>query len=310
MKNITKILILFISLFLIDISNCFASTKTFDRNTLNNYGVKKSWKITESNKSNILKTPAVDASEKIYDYADVLTDDEEKELKKSIDKFIETTKMDMVIVIPDFYYYNDNENEEYAADFFDYNDFGMKYENNSGILFLRNATEDNPYYNIYTFGNAQLYFSYNRLENTLDNIYSDISGKNYLKGFNQFIDEMTEYYNDGIPSSMRGYKVDEKGYLYEIYTIPWIWILMISLILTVIIMVILIMNNKMIKKASRATEYLDEGSLKFTNKTDQYVRSHTSSYVISSSSSSGGGGFSSSSGSSGGGHSSGGGRHG
>lgn len=311
MKKIINLLIVFISVFFLKASNCYASTNTFDRNKLDNYGVNKAWEINKNNKTKVLNTPAVDANEKIYDYADVLTEEEEKSLKKSIDKFIEVTKMDMVIVIPDFEYYADYQNEEYAADFYDYNDFGMKYENNSGVLFLRNANNNDPYYNIYTFGNAQLYFSHDRLENTLDNIYNAISEKNYLTGFNQYINEMTKYYKAGIPYSMRGYKVDEKGYLYEVYAIPWLWILGIALILTIITMAILIANNKMIKKSTHAAEYLNKESFEYTNKKNQYVRSHTSSYIITSSSgSSGGGGFSSHSGSSGGGHSSGGGRHG
>lgn len=308
MKKTLSIL-LFVSLFFTNIITCQASTKTFDRNDLENYGVNKDWKITEQNKSKVLKTPAVDAKEKIYDYADILGEEEEKELKQKIDDFITTTKMDMVIVIPTFSYYSDQENEDYAANFYDYNDFGMDFDNNSGILFLRNANPEDPYFNIYTFGSAQLYFNYDRLENTLDNIYYDISNKQYQVAFEKFIDEMTDYYKSGIPKVMKSYKVNKEGYLYKIYTIPWIPVILISLTITLIIMLILVKKNKMVLKASEAAEYINKESIKITERKDTFITSHTSSYTISSSSG-GGGGFSSSGGSSGGGHSSGGGRHG
>ena len=71
----------------------------------------------------------------------------------------------------------------------------------------------------------------------------------------------------------------------------------------------------MVMKASEATEYLNKGSVKLSERKDKFITSHTSSHTISSDSGGGGsfgggGGFSSSIGSSGGGHSSGGGRHG
>ena len=75
-------------------------------------------------------------------------------------------------------------------------------------------------------------------------------------------------------------------------------------------MSIMVKKNKMVAKATKATEYLDRQSIKYTEKHDDFITSHVSSYRISSSSGGSGGGFSSSGGSSGGGHSSGGGRHG
>ena len=70
-------------------------------------------------------------------------------------------------------------------------------------------------------------------------------------------------------------------------------------------MLILVSKNKMVRKAITANEYLDKGSINYTQSMDQFVRSHTTHYTVSSSSGGGGHG-----GSSGGGHSSGGGRHG
>lgn len=312
MKNKLKILFV-ITMFFTDIINCSASTKTFDRESLPNYGVNKNWEITSSNKQKILNTPAVDASEKIYDYANVLTDEEEVILKDKIDSFISETKMDMVIVIPSFSYSTDSENEDYAANFYDYNDFGITDHKNSGVLFLRNANPADPYYNIYSFGDSQLYYDYDRLEKVLDSVYKDISNENYLSGFTRFINKMADYYHKGPSSNLEGYKVDKNGYLYKSYTIPWFEAIGASLLITIIVLVVLIKKNKMIMRASSATEYLDKQSFIINERKDKFITSHIHSYTLSSSDGEGGssgGGFTSSSGSSGGGHSSGGGRHG
>ena len=95
--------------------------------------------------------------------------------------------------------------------------------------------------------------------------------------------------------------------LYD-YTIPWLLALIISSVITCIIMIILTSKNKMVKKASVAKEYLDSASVNYTNRNDEFISTHTTSYTVSSSSGGGGGG--SHSGSSGGGHGGGGGRHG
>lgn len=319
-KNCLKILLLLF--LLMGIGNVYAKPYTYERNESNNYGVNKKWSITENNLPNVLDTPLVDAKEKIIDFDDVLTDSEEEELTKLIKKFIEKTNMDMVIVIPNFPYSNDSENEDYAADFYDYNDYGLDFEKYSGVLFLRNHYDADPFFNIYTFGYAQLFFSYNRLENLLDDIYPDIKSENYVKGFTTFINTMIDYYDRGIPREMRNYYVDDMGYLkqsnskaypdfkYEErqFQPSWLIYLLISLGITAIIMGILIKKNKMVVKVKTAGEYLNKNSVNINNRKDVFVSSHTSSYTTSSSS--GGGGFSSHGGSSGGGHSGGGGRHG
>lgn len=307
MKKLSKILLAILIVFLnINIYNAQVYTK--NRNSLSNYGVNKKWNINNNNLDNILNTPYVDASEKIYDFSDILTATEENVLKQKIDNFVELTNMDMVIVTENIPYSIDTVNEEYAADFYDYNDFGIDFTNYSGVLILRNTYESDRYYNIYTFGDAQLYFSYERLEDTLDSIYYDISNDYYLDGFSTFIDDMTNYYNSGIPSTMKNYYVDDMGYLQEKYNPPIFLAFIISLIITVIIMFILIKKNKMIKKEKEAKAYLEKDTINYTEKRDDFITSKTTSYVTSSSS--GGGSRSSSGGSSGGGHSSGGGRHG
>ena len=309
-----KLLIILIPLILFGFINVNAAPEVKDRGTLDNYGVNKKWKITEDNKVNIMATPLVDAKEKIYDFSGVLQEDEIKELQENIGEFIEKYNMDLAIVITSLPYSVDSQNEDFAADFYDYNDFGINYKNYDGILLFRNTYAEDPYYDMYTFGRAQLYFDQDRYDNILDSIYNDLHAGEYLSGFKLFIDRTSSYMNDGIPSKLKDYDLDENGFLYKKYTIPLKISLIISFIISTIIIFVLVRKNKMIMKASEAEEYLIKESTKITTRKDKFITSHTSSYTISNDSGSGGfssGGSShSSSGSSGGGHSSGGGRHG
>ena len=311
MKKITKVLIIILSFFYCHITSN-ASTTTYERTESNNYGVNKHWKISDKNINNVKNTPLVNAKEKIYDFSNILTDAEEQLLYVKMTEFINKTSMDIVFVTVDLPYSYDSENEEYAADFYDYNDFGIDFENYSGILLLRNTYEYDRYYNVYLFGDAQLYYNYDRTEYVLDEIYYNFKNQYYLEGYRTFINLMSNYYDEGIPSDMKDYEVNKDGYLKQKYIMPIIPILLGAGIVTLIIMLILINKNKMVKKATKASEYLNQKSIEFTKREDIFVTEHTTSRIISDSSSggSGGGGFSSSSGSSGGGHSSGGGRHG
>ena len=311
-KEIRNTLIILICLF-INISVVSASTNTYERTESNNYGVNKHWNITDKNISNVKNTPYVDASEKVYDFADILTESEEKEVYQKIQEFISSTNMDMVFVSIDMSYTYDSKNEEFAADFYDYNDFGINFQNYSGILLLRNDYEKDRYYDMYTFGNAQSYFNQTRYDDVLDSIYSNFVNKNYLEGINTFVDKCELYYNKGIVPQYKNSYIDSNGYLRNKYQPPIFLCLVISCVITLITMIILVKKNKMIKKAVMAHRYLDRSTINYTEKVDQFVTSHTYCHRYSESSgggSSGGFGGGSHSGSSGGGHSSGGGRHG
>lgn len=268
--------------------NVNASTNTFDRTNDNNYGVNKNINIT-NNKSNVMNTPYVDASEKVYDFADILTDDEESDIYNYIKQFITKTNMDMVFVSVDMPYVYDSDNEDFAADFYDYNDFGLNLNNYSGILLLRNNYENARYFGIYTFGDAQLYYSNDRIENMLDYIYSDFVSKNYNNGIYTFINMCNDYYEDGIPFENRNSYIDENGFIQQRYSVPVFLCLCISSIVTFIVMFVLIKKNKMVKKAIKATEYLDKNSINYNVKNDNFVTTRTTSYVMSSSGGSGGG---------------------
>lgn len=309
--KLTLIIVTFINAYILLPTTVNAEVKTYNREELKNYGVNKKWNINTNNKDNILKTYAVDSNQKVYDFSNVLTDEEEQKLTDRMKRFTEKYKIDIVILTDNYQYTEDSQNTTFATDFYDYNDFGINYEKYDGVMLFRNTYEQNPYFDAYSFGNAQLYFYDTRLSNTLDYIYDDIHSEAYYSGFNKFIDKMEEYYNEG---KLTDYYVDESGFLQKqktaSYYLKMIGLsMLIALVITGIIIYILIKKNKMVLKATKATVYMNKEKSKITNVQDNFITSNTTSYVISSDTSSGGG-HSSSGGSSGGGFSSGGGRHG
>ena len=260
--------------------------KKYERTEENNYGVKKDYEITSYNKDHVLKTPYVDASQKLYDFADILTDEEERILKEKIAAYIEKTNMDLVIVTfnEDF---TEQQNIAYADDFYDYNDFALDYENYSGTILIRNTNKFDPYYYMGTTGNARLYYD-DRLDYILDSIYYDIKSGNYLKAFNNYIGYLNLYYDKGISETMKGYEIGEKGQLVEKYVVPYKFILIGASIATLITMLILVSKNKMVKKSTEANSYMDKNSIKYRKKDKKLISSNTVSHVNSSNSSGGG----------------------
>lgn len=311
MKNKLLILILGIFVFLFNVNVVNAKVTTYDRNNYQNLGVNKKIEINASNRQNIMNTALVDARDKVYDFADILTEEEESLLREQIDNFMNNADMDVVILTINQAYTYDKYNENIAADFYDYNDFGIDFHEYSGILLLRNAYNADPYYEIYTFGDAQLYFDSVRFDYMLDHIEDDIGNKNYFSAFTKFINDVDRYYSRGFAGAYKNYYIDENGRLVKKFVPPLFLAFVIALSITIIVIRILIKRNKLVIKPTKANEYLDPSSVNFTEKSDVFRNSITTSYTQSSSGGGSGGhsGGGHSSGSSGRSHSSSGGRH-
>lgn len=304
MKKI-KLLLPLIIMFLFIGSVKADSIETFKRDESNNYGVNKKWKIDDKMLEYIKQTDLVDASKKIYDYSDILTDEEEKTLYDSIIPLIEEYKMDIVILTYSLPYTNDRQNEDFACDFYDFNDFGIDFTSYSGVLFFRNTYENDPYFDMYSFGEAQLYFTPSRMSNILDMLYDNVHNKLYFEAFNNWLYQIRVYHNYG---KVSGYFVDENSILRKNFNPLIGFNIFLTSIITFIFIIVNVKKNKMVYYATDASKYLNKSTFKLTKKIDKLISSHVTSWVESSSSSSGGG--HSSIGHSGGGHSSGGGRHG
>ena len=299
-KNLRFVLMLTITL-IFSLNNVFASTNTKER-TESNYLVPSNIKVTESNKDVILKTPAVNADEKVYDFADLFTDSEESELYKQISEYISISNMDLAVVT-----INENNKydvEKYADDFYDYNDFGIN-SSRDGILFLIDM--DKRQIHMTTTGKAIKMYDDNRIDSALDLVYQHMTDQEYYTGTSKFINRISEGFQAGVPASNKNMVIDKDGNVHIIKRVNWFLLVIISLIVSIITIVILVAKNKLVRKATTAEEYLDKDSVKI-NGQDVFLSTHTTKHKIDHSSSGGSGGSSYHGGSSGMSH--GGGSHG
>lgn len=263
----TKILniIIILSVILCLFQFSYASTETFERPE-NNLGVTKNIEITSSIKSDIINTPYVDADEKIYDFADLFTNDGEKELYNSIQNFIEKNNIDMAIVTID--YNNKNTSKDYSDDFIRYNDFG-KGNSFDGIVFLIDMETRNMA--ISTYGNViDTYEPY--IDKIFDDCSSYIANEDYYKCANAFINSSQKVIDN---SKIKGWII---GFSISIG---------VSLLIPTIFCLVNKAKHKNVKLATHADTYLDKSSVNITHSNDIFIRSHTSRIAKPSNSSGG-----------------------
>ena len=263
MKKI-NLLILMIVISILSIIPVNASTNTKER-TESDLLVPSHITVTDSNKEKILSTPAVDATEKVYDFADLFSEEEEEKLYSEITKYINTYDMDLAVVT--IQTNNKGTAENYADDFYGYNDFG-KNSSNDGILFLIDMDTRKIWMS--TTGNAIKMYNDYRIENALDRVYQYMTDEEYYTGCSKYIDKISEYAKSGLPTDSSKMTAS-KMIAYSIFA---------GLVGTTIIMVILVLKNKLVRKATTAAEYLNKDSVDIKNLGDVLISSHTTKTKI------------------------------
>lgn len=228
------IFILFMSFFVVSI-DVNAEVKTYTR-TEQNLLVPEHVKVDKNNTKAILNTPAVDQSQKIYDFIDLLNAEEEKKIYNKIKDYINNTSLQLVILTSDNV---DTRNPlDYMYDFYDYNDFARK-----GIIFFVYKAEKE--YEIYmgTIGEVSNIYTDSRINQTLAYVYKSLEEEKYYECFDNYIKIVDGFYN---LENNENAKINEKGEVVKGF--PWIEIIILSSALTFIIMMFLIMNDR--KKGS------------------------------------------------------------
>ncbi len=216
---------------------------------------------------------AFDTSLKVYDYAQILTQTEEANLKRSIDLYIANHNMDMALVTVK--YHNKVDTMNYADDFYDYNGFGIG-PNYDGVIFVIDFTFGYTDIWMSTTGKAINMYTDARINSILDSVAAE-KNNGYYEMFNAFIEKSNDYAKQGIPT-------------YDEYQeeINWLYTFILSALIPSIIIFILIGMNKMIKVATHAAQYLVKNSVVINKSSDTFITTHTTSVRINDSSSSGG----------------------
>ena len=270
-----KLFVLFISFFLL-VLPVYASTNTYSRTTTD-LKVPKKIKYKSSMEHNVLLTPSVNANEKIYDFAELLTEEEEKQLYDKVKEFIANTNLDLAIVT-----INTNvkdSTQEYADDFYDYNDFSI-----DGLAFVIDM--QNRIFYISTAGKAMLYYDDYRIEYILSALDQEMYNHEYFNACNTLISQLTEYYDSGFSDNADKYVIVGT----QIYRkTPYLLLSIIAVVSATIGTLILALRNKKVKLASNSNDYFDNKAFEITKDTKELISSNTSRVYIPPTDSGGGG---------------------
>lgn len=270
-----KLFVLFISFFLL-VLPVYASTNTYSRTTTD-LKVPKKIKYKSSMEHNVLLTPSINANEKIYDFAELLTEEEEKQLYDKVKEFIANTNLDLAIVT-----INSNvkdSTQEYADDFYDYNNFSI-----DGLAFVIDM--QNRIFYISTAGKAMLYYDDYRIEYILSALDQEMYNHEYFNACNTLISQLTEYYDSGFSDNADKYVIVGT----QIYRkTPYLLLSIIAVVSATIGTLILALRNKKVKLAINSNDYFDNKAFEITKDTKELISSNTSRVYIPPTDSGGGG---------------------
>lgn len=224
--------------------------------------------------------------ERVFDNADVLTDEEEDKLRKQIAETEKKLGIDIVLVtlnesLKEYareYDPNASYSEFtmiYADNFYDEHKFGYNKPIGDGILLLDNIyKEDNG--KIYTWlcttGKVEDRYSTAMIDNALDVFYEYVESNPY-KAYRNFVDQVAE---------------DMSGKTAEPVSMPW-YMPFVSAIVATGIFVVINMAGRKGKKTTNQRSYVNGGQPRMRRKEDSFIRKSVTSRTIETSSSSGGG---------------------
>ena len=247
--------------------NSLASINTYTR-TNDNLLVPKDVVVDDSNIQEILETPAVNSLDKIYDYADLYTEEEEQKLYNQVINFINTSNIDVAIVTT-----NDTNNyliSDYAYHFYDNNDFKK-----DGVVFVICVAGGSPEIFMGNIGdkNGKVFtiYSDDRIRDILQYIYSDIKESKYYSATNTYIKILDGFFN---LNRVGDYRVSAGGKIIKI--IPWIEIVILSVALSFIFIMFFVYRLRGYKKLSYReflSKRIDESTLNVKLEEDEFCNS-------------------------------------
>ena len=218
------------------------------------------------------KAPA----ERVYDYAEVLTDEEENKLRQLIAEKEEEIKADIVLVTINEFMENDGMSWEdammnYADDFYDLNNYGYDEVHGNGVLLLDNHYDGQAGSWLSTCGNVYWKFGDYEIDRVLDAVYYGLDD-GFYEAYKDYIDVtcllMQEMEED----------VDLP------YTMAFILPLIVALIYALVHL-----HQKKAQVTTNATTYVSGGRPVMNVQRDDFIRKSVVKRRIETSSSSGGG---------------------
>lgn len=219
-------------------------------------------------------------TERVYDYADVLTDEEEQQLRDYIAKREAKYHIDLVLVTIN----EDVESNGYwetvmmniADDFYDENNYGYNKVHGDGALLLDNWYEDEYGSQagswLSTCGIVLDRLNDYEVDIVLDEVYYKVENDPYA-AYKAYVDTVCKYASESAIN----------------LNIPW-WLILLGPICIAVIYAISHLTQSKAKDTTNAKTYVEGGKYTVTNSSDDFIRKNVVTRRIDTSSSSGGGG--------------------
>ena len=230
-------------------------------------------------------------TERVYDYADMLTDEEEQSLREYIAECEEKIQADIVIVtisesveydlqdpdLPEAFHAKEVGSTDWstamrdlADNFYDYNNYGYNKVHGNGVLLLDNSYEGQKGSWLSTCGNVYDYFGDYEIDQALyaADDYIDESPYRAYKNCISYVTRTMEESQESMPMTFA----------------PWI---LVGLVAALIYAVVNLHQNKA-KDTTATNQYVEGKKPKINDTRDQYLRKNVVTRRIETSSSSGG----------------------
>lgn len=234
--------------------------------------------------------------ERVYDFADVLSNSEENKLRELIAEAEAEIQSDLILVtinqpmeyltdeqIEEYGYRHNNWDDnmmDYADDFYDNNDYGYEAVGGSGALLLDNWYEGQAGSWLSTSGEVYEKFGMAEINSVLDEVYYTLDDGEY-EAYKAYVDEMVRLMRKGGGDVV----VYGNGSSY----------LLGAIFIPIVVAIIFILTNIKSKEGqitTNASTYVDNGKAKVNTSQDRFIRKSVSTRIIQtdSGSRSGGGG--------------------
>lgn len=234
--------------------------------------------------------------ERVYDYADVLSNSEENKLRELIAEAEAEIQCDLVLVtinqpvenltdeqMEKYGYRHNNWDDnmmDYADDFYDNNDYGYEDIGGSGALLLDNWYDGQAGSWLSTSGEVYEAFGMAEINSVLDEVYYTLDDGEY-EAYKAYIDEMVRLMRKGGEDIV--VYGNGSSYLLGAIFIP---------IVVAVVFILMNMKSKEGQVTTNASTYVDNGRATINISQDRFLHKSVSTRVIQtdSGSRSGGGG--------------------
>lgn len=234
--------------------------------------------------------------ERVYDFADVLSNSEENKLRELIAEAEEEIQCDLILVtinqpvenltdeqMEEYGYRHNNWDDnmmDYADDFYDNNDYGYEDVGGSGALLLDNWYDGQAGSWLSTSGEVYEEFGMAEINSVLDEVYYTLDDGEY-EAYKAYVDEMVRLMRKGGGDVV----VYGNGSSY----------LLGAILIPIVVAIVFILTNIKSKEGqvtTNASTYVDNGRAKINISQDNFIRKSVSTRIIQtdSGSRSGGGG--------------------